>query len=162
MLTIQFAPSTESCAEHVFTNKPHDDNGASCNFYKFKGYGIKVYTCEEVRDRAFEAQNSLADLGFAPEAYEKFDAANVQGAVIYAYTTELADTAVEAYADLYKMTVDEVYSELSEMRQNAYIDDHFAFMLEEMSNVNLGMYDVHIGNFGWVDGRAVVIDCGEW
>lgn len=148
-------------ASYVFDNPADSTHGAECTFYKVGQCGIKCYNSEEQRNRVYACQLLMWRMGFAPEPYHKINATNGE-AVIFAYTTELAVTSAEVFAEQRGQTVDEMYAANAYTVEDKFLDEHFSELLDSMREQNICMGDTHIGNFGWVDGRAVVIDCGEW
>lgn len=155
---MQATLATNLIQERYSKDKNTSPNGVSCIFFPITSkWGIKTYTSRTTRDKTYDTQDMAADLGFGPEVGEKFDV-NIDGEAVFCYITELAETLVnEEVMEKYHNGNYELWDEIAKEYQND-IDDLDETMEEKMGWTN---QDSHIGNYGFLRGKLVVIDFGN-
>ncbi len=138
------------------THNSHEieGSGCSCNYYVYKGMGIKCFTDEEDASRAYKMQRRLYKHGMAPmvlsrlRSYSKnWDCGSYK---VFFFLTEIA----EVYMHTVKMDFD--YDE------DAMFDDvQYIEVREKLKSLGLTDWDAHDENYGYIDAKLVVIDTGS-
>ena len=144
-------------------------NGATCIMIKMGCRGIKVFERRDDRDLAYSNQTQLAAVGLAPKTYfigeiEITGATGLyrSGFNGYVYETELADCLVP-YPKRADYDNEDDYQEVrahyfeEEEPYSAAIPE----LKEKLESEGCMWNDAHEGNIGFIDGCAVLIDCGD-
>jgi hypothetical protein len=123
--------------------------GAACNFVPLDDeWGIKAYRSERCRDTAYYNQCRFYEVDEAPRVGDTFEIGDW-----FCYATEVVVPLIneEELASLY----DEDEEPLCDY--DDYADD-IRETKERLHEKGLYYYDDHEGNFGWLNGRLVVLD----
>ncbi len=149
-------------------------NGATCCMVKMCGRGVKVFEDRADRDLAYNNQNRLACIGLAPETYflgeiEVTDGDGDTHFTGYVYETELADVldlSLRPKSTDYNRVDSDEDAEYNE-KWDLWADARKPFeaacdgLKEELESIGVTWEDAHAGNIGFIDGHAVLIDCGD-
>jgi len=120
--------------------------GADCTFIQVGDRGLKCYNNSNIRDRFYRLQRSLAAKGLAPACDDcvevKIDT-SCGGRTVYAFWSVCADVACDVYA-----TTNRSPKRLTDR------DD----LKDRLLRAGYSWLDIHDGNWGYINGRAVLID----
>lgn len=127
--------------------------GKVCQFVKLgEKWGIKAYEQKSRRDRSWENQKEWSQFGLTPPVGKKF-----QLGIYYCFLTRVAKPIID-------------------QKLIPYDGDHYSMWMKmdrawwpriKMANqefrkkVNREIMDNHIENWGYFEGKFVLIDCGE-
>ena len=131
--------------------------GAVCTFVQVPNTdeGIKVYTCRQVRDVCYFRQRKLSKYGLSPPVMNRFTVNGLHGR-LYCYRTKSAEIFGDEVQKLVKR------QKMSYSRAYGKIHTKYRYSIYETMNEVRKHYpnacDEHIDNFGWYDGRVVLID----
>jgi hypothetical protein len=131
-------------------------SGRHCKAFvrRTDGTALKVYDKRVFRDSYYAKQRELSNKGLAPACDDCIDIAMPDGSVKYAYTTIVADVPFDgfngrevetAYARRRGITRSKACSDLMDLR-------------ERLDRAGYHWRDACIFNYGYVNGRAVLID----
>ena len=120
------------------------ESGTTCRFVKIGTIGLKCYNCRDHRNRQFDGQSSLADCMLAPGCWDCIDIVMPDGSVKYAFWTDIAECAVERYGMDYS--------------NPAWRDDRDD-LKGRLGCAGYNWNDDDLGNWGYYNGCAVLIDC---
>jgi hypothetical protein len=144
--------SPEVLTDVVSNHKGFSPSGVHCQFIKLDAsWGIKVYRGrKDVRDRAFNQQSAMAQVGYAPQVGESFDVGDN-----FCYVTQVAQPLIEGDRD-----GGSDYNDEFSIIEKRYSDEMFD-VVDEMRQHGFYMSDVHAANFGWLNNKLICIDFGE-
>lgn len=148
-------------SEEIKKQLPTSPGGVCCKFVKLTDtLGLKLYRHECKRDNNYIVQSELAELGLAPEVYEKVDGIHPQ--LPYGYVTERVQTVEDLRLELVDCDQD-TYEKICIEIEYEYQDEINELFIK-LSEVGYPFEDFHLGNIGFKDGRIVRIDCGtnDW
>ena len=115
---------------------------------------LKVYDDRDYRDGYFKTQRMLSNKGLAPGCDDCIDVAMPDGSVKYAFTTIVADVAFDGYYGHAKRTDYAFRRGITETKAS-----HDCWELKErLEDAGYIWRDTCIFNYGYVNGRAVLID----
>jgi len=121
--------------------------GNQATFLKVGNRGLKCYKSEYARNMHYRYQRKLSVIGLAPFVDDCVDVTMPDGSVKYAYWSGLADVAYEVF-----------HNDYSNPKRGA---DH-TDLKDRLEDANYDWCDDHDGNWGYVNGRAVLIDCAGY
>ncbi len=139
-------------------------SGATVLFVKMGGRGYKVFESRKDRDLAYSNQVRLSALDLAPEAYFIGEIAitglgDFSG---YVYETELAECCVKYPREADYGDYDDYQAAYAEYQEDSCkYDEATAELKEKLESEGCNWRDAHAGNVGFIDGEAVIIDCGD-
>ena len=119
--------------------------------------GLKVYNERDDRDRLYLLQRSLESKGMAPGCDGCIDLVMEDGSTKYAYVTIIADVAYDGYkgtecrtdyADSRNLTRSQVLADCNDLANR-------------LGRIGYMWRDCCIFNFGYINGRAVLIDVDQ-
>ena len=123
------------------------ENGADCVFIAIGGRGLKCYRNACERDTHYNHQKRLSALGLAPYVDDCVDVTFANGCNNYGYWSGLADVAVHHYATTYS---------------NPKRKSDRADLKGRLGDAGYEWKDDHDGNWGYINGRAVLVDCAGY
>ena len=125
--------------------------GVGCNFVKIDDdWGIKAFYNKSTCHRHHENQQEYAKRGLAPPCEDSI----FKIGHYYCYATRVAEILIcpSTYLEdvqLWEETYEENEERIEEWQEES-ADHGFPFY-----------HDTHPGNFGWFEGKFVLIDCGR-
>ena len=162
MPTVTIDKSCDICIDSDgFQQSP---SGIHCTFIKFGSTGLKCYSEKWLRDRSYQNQLVLSDLGIAPKVGFMTEV-TIKGRgndhTYYAFETEVIDDVYRP--EVYK-ALHESYDYDDNVEAREYIS-RFADAAEELANDyadTINWFDNHAGNIGFnSNGDPVIIDCAD-
>ena len=151
-----------SVSGETYDNSP---SGCQCHFIRFGDKGIKVYRSREERDKSYNNQYRLSCIGLAPKCYFKADV-EITGRNSwhgYAFETELADCR----GSVKRPKLDRWHSDACKDEWAEYDKECRRFnealndLGDRLREAGCTWEDDHSGNVGFIDGRAVLVDCAD-
>lgn len=124
-------------------------SGIDCTFIAFGDAGMKCYTSKAHRDVYFLRQQWLAENGFAPKCWFKFDFEGPDGYTIYAYYTEIVECK-----DATDRTPGSGWT-------GRFYDAAIAVQTDLLEKHNIHWYDTHAYNTGYDGDKYIIIDVGR-
>lgn len=118
--------------------------------------GAKFFRAEKLRDSCYRFQRRLAQYGLAPKVFQTFET-KFNGILYYAFVTERADGAENG-----DQTANGDFPGGCTRVGNFPNEDFnvgYEQLVEALNALGVHWNDAHWGNFGFLDGRCVVIDC---
>jgi len=111
--------------------------------------GIKIFRSAQQAESARAAQSSLSSIGLAPNCAECIRTVEYDGKAEWAYYTDRAEMFDQTRwtDDAYVAGCEEDAAQLKESLRAAGFD--------------WADGEDHTGNYGWIDGRCVLVDCGN-
>jgi len=122
-----------------------ENRGVYATFLKVGNRGLKCYNSPESRDQHYRYQRTLANKGLAPYCDDCVDMTLPDGSVKYAYWSGLAEVAMDRYDG-------ELFVNNEDCRD----------LKARLGDAGYDWHDDHSGNWGYVNGRAVLIDCSGY
>ncbi len=135
-----------------------DGAGACASFSVVNGIGVKTYRTGPARDIHYNEQKRLAALGLAPYVDGCVNYTDSDGANRYAYLSGLADSvASDVYNGFWPNSLRGAESDRIKCES-----DREALKSELRDRAGYEWSDDHNGNWGYVNGRPVLIDCSGY
>jgi len=132
----------------------YDGAGACASFSIVDGIGVKSYNSAMARDCHYGEQKRLAALGLAPFVDGCVDYVDSTGTPKYAYLSGLADSvASDVYNGFWPHSLRGAESDRAKCES-----DREALRTELFDRAGYSWVDDHNGNWGYVNGRPVLID----
>jgi hypothetical protein len=144
-----------------------DSNGVACKFFKVGDMGLKTYKNEEDARESHNLQMRAYFLELAPEVLSDVFQIHLKkvGYYVYGFMTELVDVAYN------KLLRDNGYDKMPNGNKDAIqhlqqqfkelYQSHDYIMLKTLLEANdfeFAAQDLHLKNWGWLNGEAVCID----
>jgi hypothetical protein len=136
----------------------NDGSGACASFSVVGGVGVKSYRTDAARDCHYREQKRLAALGLAPFVDGCVNYTDCDGTPKYAYLSGLADSvASDVYNGFWPHSLRGAESDRVKCES-----DREALRAELSDRAGYNWSDDHNGNWGYVNGRPVLIDCSGY
>lgn len=143
--------SPDVLSEVVKNHTGFSPKGVSCYFIKLnEEWGLKVYTAQDERDRAYRIQTNMSKYNLAPTTGIKFDIGEN-----YCYVTEVA-IPLASQSPVTRDYTEEFYTINNDTRVRKMIND----IVTKMKAKGHSSCDNHAGNFGILRKQLVCIDFG--
>ena len=136
------------------------NRGVYSQFFILDGIGCKTFTDRRGRDDSFWKQDWLHHAGCAPRVGNTFEL-TLNGRTVYGHTTEIAETLVSTDGKANE-NADGccVFKQFDERKDRDEVRSDVADCMDRLHDAGCYWEDNHPGNFGYVNSRIVIIDCG--
>lgn len=150
--------SVASYAARELVSTKDDGCGIDCRFYKLSDtVGLKVYIAKNKALKSFIIQKQLHRIGFGPDCWG-ISKIKFGKRTLYAFFTEVAEVMEDRLERQGKIDKGNWWSG----RQLEMGRKFNAVLTPIAAKVGYVAKDMHLGNVGMLNGKLVVIDCGNW
>lgn len=132
--------------DHISKNYCNS-SGIDCVFYKFEGFGIKLYYRDFIRDHSYKWQKLASIFGLGPKCWNRFEG-KCLGGHRHGFFTELAIPTNKT------PNYDEEFNDFRHISAKKNL-------AAALKTLNIRISDFHDANWGYIGERPVAIDFGS-